>query len=83
MQTEAPILEDWLVAAPYEAGHHLAERISEALDIHSRAEPPNAQLTINTQDAEAIRLTLAEHHADLDSHPGLLSLLNTLSTLEH
>ena len=82
MQTEAPILEDWLVAAPDEAGHHLAERISEAQDIHSRAEPPDAQLIIDAQDAEAIRITLDEHHEDLAGHPGLLGLWNTLSTIE-
>lgn len=74
MQTLAPVLEGWLVAAPARQGTTLASGSAKPKTSHSRAEIPDAQVIIDSQGAEAIRLTLDEHHEDLDGYPGLLSL---------
>ncbi len=82
MQSEAPILESWLLASSNPSGPALAERFEEAQDVHSRSTQPDLQIQIDATEVQAIRDALESNRSHLDDYPGLLSLWTTLSTLE-
>ena len=82
MESEAPLLESWMVASSAPAAAPLAGRLAEAQDAHVGSTEPETQLAIDLAEVKAILDALDAHREDVDDHRGLLNLRKTLSTLE-
>ena len=83
IQSEAPVLESWLLTFSDAAALPLAGTVcAVAQDVHSRSTPPESELALDRAEAQLILGALGANRDVVDDHSGLLNLWSTLAALE-
>lgn len=82
IQSEAPLLESWLLTFSDAAALPLVDRLAVAQDVHSRSTPPESELALDRAEAQLILGALGANRDVVDDHSGLLNLWSTLAALE-